>query len=175
MNRIMKWLFGTCIILVFIYFGVEMAITAQIRSELKNQYKDDYVILRLHMGGEDFNTPELWKMLWLIYEYNYTDGYEPQGSGGYTGKKYYLTILVSDNKIIRDFYWSFRNFNLDTDSDKDIPETPWDVIENLPKGTAAMYSFNESDRVRRRGLWFSSKNFQNKAIRFYYRTMAKEK
>jgi hypothetical protein len=171
LRRVVYWLIGLPLLLLVIYFSVEQAVLIKMRSDLKYVYGDDYAILRLHMGGETFAEPSLWRMLELVYDYNFTDGYEPQGSGHFTGKKYYLTLLVSDNKSIRSCNWSFRMFKLDFDT----YEAAWDIIDNLPERTADLYRFTESSRVRRCGLWCCGENFNHCDTHFYYRAMSTDK
>ena len=165
------------VVLGVAYFGIEKAIVAKMRSNLDSIYGDNYAILALHMGGKNFSKPSLWQMLTLIHEYNFTDGYEPQGSGHFTGKQYYLTILISNNEVISDCNWSFRMFKLDFgyfDPYANVADVkiPWDIIDNLPDSTASFYRFKESGRVKRNGMWFVDEYFNSESISFYHRAVA---
>ena len=103
-----------CVIAAFFavvsYLGAERAMLGKMRSDIEASVGQDYAILALHMGGNDFERPSLWEMLKLVflYETNLTGEYSPQGSGGYTGKKHYLALLISDNNEITFCEWSFR-------------------------------------------------------------------
>jgi len=167
--RIVAWPVGLAILLIATYIGVEQAILARIRYDLKRMHDDDYAIIRLHMGGEPMAMPSLLRMLKLFLAYEYSGDYEPQGSGGFTGKKNYLLMMVSNNKVVYNYKWSFRLFRLDRDD-----PAPWDIIANLPEGTRTLYAFSTSERFRRRGLWFCGEHFNNPSTTFYYRTIEKQ-
>ena len=151
--------------LLVAYIAVEQVMMFNIRKSLEQQYGENYAILRLHMGGRSAEKPSLFRMLMLVYEYNFTGRYQPEGSGGFTGKKCYLTLLVSNNKIIQSCGWSFRMFKLDFDA----ATNPWDIIDNLSEDDAVLYGFTERSREKRSGLWFSKDNLNSQKVFFYYR------
>jgi len=153
------------IILVASYVLAAWIMNRKIRNDIREEHGDDYAIIALHMGGRPYAKPSLWRMLNVVYDYSHEEKYPPQGTGRYTGKQYYLTMLVSDNDCVRDCYWSFREFGMvfhDT-------IVPWDIIENLPEETAHLYSYTKESRVRHNGLWYSEEHLNHPNINFYYR------
>ena len=153
--------------LLVAYIAVEQVMMFNIRKGLEQQYGDNYAILSLHMGGRAAEKPSLFRMLMLVYEYNFTDQFRPEGSGGFTGKKYYLTLLVSNNRIVQSCNWSFRMFKLDFDT----ATNAWDTIDNLSEKDAVLYGFTERSREKRLGLWFSSDKLNNEKFSYYYREL----
>ena len=160
-----RWTISLLILPFVIYLSAEQILLAKIRSDLHRHSGDDYAIIALHIGGENNRAPSLFKMLYWVYEYNFTEDYKPMGTGHFTGKHYYLTALFTDNQNIRDCHWSFRRFGLQFDDDL----APWDVIDHLPPDKASLYRFDAGTRKKRKGLWLVGENFNHQAIRFYYR------
>lgn len=152
------------ILLTSIYYFADFLFMGRIRSNITNRYGEDYAILGCHIGGESIDEPHLRQLVIPVLDYNFTDKYKPEGSAGMTGKKYYLTMLISDNQKIVDCHWSFRLLRLVFEEES----LPCDFIDNLPKEIVPLYSFDDSSRVERRGLWFA-KNCNNEDIKFYYR------
>ena len=150
------------------YLGAERAMLGKIRSDIQASVGQDYAILALHMGGNDFKRPSLWEMLKLVflYETNLTGEYSPQGSGGYTGKKHYLALLISDNNEITFCEWSFRNWGLVFDQEE---TRPWDVIDLLSEADQPLYRYNDAELEKRGGLKCINTHFNDEQIRFYYR------
>ena len=140
----------------------------KMRSDIEASVGQDYAILALHMGGNDSERPSLWEMLKIVflYETNLTGEYSPQGSGGYTGKKHYLALLISDNNEITFCEWSFRNWGLVFDQEETMP---WDVIEHLPEADQPLYRYNDAELEKRSGLRCINTHFNDERIRFYYR------
>ena len=147
------------------YITTEQLMLSQIRSDLKSVYGDDYTILALHMDGDSYKSPSLLKMLGTVYKYKFSNDYEPEGTGGITGKSNYLILLVSDNKTLRTFNWSFKLWKLDYEN---YTACEWDIIDNLPLPTRKIYQFNSAHRIKRNGVWFVE-DINNEDIRFYYR------
>jgi len=158
------------VLLFVLYFVAEGVMMARIRSVLRSEYPNGYAVLRLHMGGESYETPSLMEMLRLVHEYKTSDEYQPQGSAGLTGKKHYLTILVSDNRAIQRFDWSFRKFSLI----KGAGEAPCDIIANLPDKDQPFYQYRNVDLVCRADIWYVVANFNHPDSSFYYRAMRPE-
>jgi hypothetical protein len=171
LKRMVGWSCGMGLAVLVCYFCIEQAMLFKISKELKRTYGDNYAVLSLHMGGKSFAKPALWRMLRLVYEYRVSDKYLPQGSGRFTGKKYYLTMLLTDNEVIKVAHWSFRGFQLKIAEDRGAP---WDYIKYLPAETVDLYRFNEENRTKRQGLWYKTEAFNHPELSFYYRSMSKD-
>ena len=151
---------GGLAITLMAYMSVEQLMLSRVRTQLKQRHGNDYAILALHMGGEPAEVPRLWHMLSLARQYRFSNEYKPQGSGGFTGKRNYLVILVTDKTSVRAYNWSFRQFSLDN-------HTSVTPIEQIVEGKRELYEFNPDDRLKRRGCWFAGTRFNNPDIRFY--------
>ena len=175
---IVKWLesqlwWFRILILVFLLISAlllvpvigEKIIVTKMATDLSKKYGNDYGILRLHMGGEPVVEPCGFTFVKLLYEYNFTDDYKPQGSGGFTGKSCYLLMLITDNTKITDCYWSFREFRLVFS----VSDLPCDYIKNLTESTAQLYSYGETTRTKRLGMMFCDKKLNDPRLTVYYR------
>lgn len=170
LKRLIVWPCGLGLAVLVCYFCVEQAMLFKMRKALRSAYGDNYAILSLHMGGEPFEKPVLWRMLRLAYEYRVSDEYLPQGSGGFTGKKFYLTMLLTDNEVVSDAHWSFRGFELEIDRGGVVP---WDYIKYLWEETADLYRFTAENRVQRQGLWYKTEGLNHSEVHFYYRPISR--
>jgi hypothetical protein len=152
------------------YLGAEQAMISKIRGDIEASLGNDYAIIALHMEGEDFDHPSLWRMLRqaLIYEANFDGEYTPQGSGGITGKKHYLALNISDNEKIFFCEWSFRNWGL-VFQDHENLITDCYIIENLPEADKKFYRYGEGVLRIRGGLIYSKSVFNHKKTRWYHR------
>ena len=151
-------------LLIIGYLTAEQIVIGRIRADLKRAHGDDYAILRMNMGGRPAESPSLARMLMLAHEYRYSDLYLPQGSGGFTGKKNYLVILVSDNTSVQSYDWSVRLFRLDE-------ETSPTRIDDIREQNREIYSYEAPTRKRRNGLWFKGEAFNNPKASFYAPTL----
>ena len=142
------------------YFIAEQSMFARIRRHLDRIYGNEYAILRINIGGIPVDAPSLLAMLRLAYVYRFSDDYRPQGTGGFTGKKNYLVIMISDNDSVCSYNWSFLRFQLE----EHVP--PARIID-MPEGDTNHYIYNPEGRVRRRGLLLSGNNFNNPKACFY--------
>jgi hypothetical protein len=146
------------------YAMAEHLFVWQIRNVLARRHVEGYAILNLHIGGQPVATPSLWRVLALLCKYECADEFQPRGSGGFTGKRNYLALLVSDNRTISAYNWSFRKFTLD-----EWPSADCDTIDNLTEAAARLYLVRMDSRIRRRGLWFCGEQFNVDNRAFYYR------
>ncbi len=135
----------------------------RIRRDLVRSFGTDYAILKLHVDGENTFDPSLRRMLAQAFEYRFSDKYRPEGSDGLTGKKFYLTMLVSDNRRIGTCNWSFRRFGLDVDVD----DSPWNLIDIFPRDIAPKYRYTTADLIRKQGLRFSARAMDDPEVSFY--------
>jgi len=158
-------------VVLAVYVVAEQAMLRRIRSELNNIHPNGYAILGLRTGGEVAEIPNLWRMLSLAYTYRYSGRYLPEGSGGFTGKKNYLLMMVSDNQAIYLHTWSFRMFGLDPDYSRPGRN---DIIANLPDDSRWLYQFNAAKRFRRKGLWFCGSHVNHPDLKYYWRPMSEE-
>ena len=170
-GKIRKFLIWTVLFLLFLsllvpasYFGAQQLMLYKIRHDIASHFGSDYAILKLHMDGEKTYHPSLWRMLKTAYEYRFSDNYDPVGSAGLTGKKYYLTMLISNNHRIATCNWSFRKLGLDFD----LSNSAWNIINLFTLHTAPRYRYSADDRVRKNGLWFSKKAMDDPEVRFYF-------
>ena len=152
-----------------IYLLAEKVWIGKIKDDIESTLGSDYAIIALHVAGEDSHRPNLLRMLKkaLIYELNINGEYTPTGSGGFTGKKHHLAILISDNQRILFGEWSFRNVGLifnDTFS-------YCDFIENLSAIDQELHSFDAEGINNREGLNYKDEVLNDEEISFYYRTM----
>lgn len=145
------------------YIGVQQAMLSRIQRDLVRSFGTDYAILKLHVNGENRFSPSLLKMLRQAFEYRFLDEYRPEGSDGLTGKKFYLTMLVSDNRRIGTCNWSFRRFRLDVDVD----DSPWNLIDIFPRDIAPKYRYTTADLIRKQGLRFSARAMDDPEVSFY--------
>lgn len=150
------------------YLALEQAMLSKIRSDIKATLGDDYAIIALHMEGNDHDRPSLWRMLRraLIYEANFDGEYTPQGSGGFTGKKHHLALLISDHKKISFCEWSFRNWSL-VINEYGTPECA--IIENLSETDQKLYRHDVGGLRIQRGLNYRNSLFNHEKIRWYNR------
>lgn len=158
------------IALISAYVVMDQMITAKIRHDLHVAYGDDYAVLAMRMGGAPVREPSLWKFLRLLFDYNCTDRYPPQGSGMFTGKKNYLLMLVGDNKVVRNCHWSFRQWGLV--SDPGIQDC--DIITNMVPALQPVYRFDPGNRSMRRGIWLTGESFNSDETEFYWRPLANQ-
>lgn len=150
------------------YMLVEKVWIGKIKDDIESILGSDYAIIALHIAGEDSHRPNLFRMLKqaLIYEMNINGEYTSTGSGGFTGKKHHLAILISDNQRILFGEWSFRYAGLifnDTFSS-------CDYIENLSATDQNLHSFDAEDITKREGLNYKDGVLNDNKIRFYYRS-----
>ena len=164
----LRYLLLAALLAAVFYLGVERAMISKIRSDIEASLGNDYAIIALHMEGEDFEHPSLWRMLRraLIYEANLSGEYTPQGSGGFTGKKHHLALNISDNEKIYFCEWSFRNWGLVIDG---YGSTDCDIIANLPEADKKFYRYGEGGLRIRGGLIYSNSVFNHKKTRWYHR------
>ena len=167
-KTVYRYLFLAAVLVAVSYLGVERAMVSKIRGDIEASLGNDYAIIALHMEGEDFEHPSLWRMLRqaLIYEANFNGEYTPQGSGGFTGKKHHLALLISDHKKISFGEWSFRNWSL-VINEYGISE--YDIIENLSEADQKLYRHDEGGLRIRGGLNYRNSMFNHEEIRWYYR------
>jgi len=167
-KTVYRYLFLAAVLVAVSYLGVERAMVSKIRGDIEASLGNDYAIIALHMEGEDFEHPSLWRMLRqaLIYEANFNGEYTPQGSGGFTGKKHHLALLISDHKKISFGEWSFRNWSL-VINEYGISE--YDIIENLSEADQKLYRHDEGGLRIRGGLNYRNSMFNHEKMSFYYR------
>jgi hypothetical protein len=167
-KTVYRYLFLVAVLAAVFYLGAERAMISKIRGDIEASLGNDYAIIALHMGGEDFEHPSLWRMLRqaFIYEANFDGEYTPQGSGGFTGKKHHLALLISDHKKISFGEWSFRNWSL-VINEYGISE--YDIIENLSDADQKLYRHDEGGLRIRVGLIYRNSMFNHEKIRWYYR------
>lgn len=113
-----------------VYLCAERLLLNTIKNDIEGMIGEDYAIIALHTEGEDHHRPSLWRMLRqaIWYELNINGVFTPQGSGGFTGKKHYLALLISNNEKIIFCDWSFRNWGINFESWKTREN---DIIKNL--------------------------------------------
>ena len=167
-KTVYRYLFLAAVLAAVFYLGAEQAMISKIKADIEASLGNDYAIIALHMGGEDFEHPSLWRMLRqaLIYEVNLNGEYTPQGSGGFTGKKHHLALLISDHNKISFGEWSFRNWSL-VINEYGISE--YDIIENLSEADQKLYRHDEGGLRIRGGLNYRNSMFNHEEIRWYYR------
>ena len=51
------------VLTVATYLALEQAMLSKIRSDIKATLGDDYAIIALHMEGNDYDRPSLWRCL----------------------------------------------------------------------------------------------------------------
>ena len=168
----LRYLLLAALLAAVFYLGVERAMISKIRSDIEASLGNDYAIIALHMEGEDFEHPSLWRMLRraLIYEANLSGEYTPQGSGGFTGKKHHLALNISDNEKIYFCEWSFRNWGL-VFQDHENLITDCYIIDNLPEADKKFYRYGESGLRIRGGLIYRNTLFNHKKTRWYHRPL----
>ena len=167
-KTVYRYLFLAAVLAAVFYLGAERAMISKIRGDIEASLGNDYAIIALHMGGEDFEHPSLWRMLRqaFIYEANFDGEYTPQGSGGFTGKKHHLALLISDHEKISFGEWSFRDWSL-VINEYGISE--YDIIENLSEADQKLYRHDEGGLRIRAGLNYRNSMFNHEEIRWYYR------
>ena len=140
----------------------------KIKGNIEESLGNDYAIIALHMEGKDFDQPSLWRMLRqaFLYETNITGLYTPQGSGGFTGKKHYLALLISDNEKISFGKWSFRNWDLVINQ---YGISNYDIIDNLSVVDQKLYKYEQSEIDVNQGLNYNFRVLNDDQISFYYR------
>jgi hypothetical protein len=147
------------------YIALEAAVTTSIRKDLERVFGNDYAVLLMHIGGEPVESIRLYKLLYVLYDYNFTDRYPGEGSGNFTGKKHYIIMLVSDNRMLRIPTWSFRKFSMDWRS---RPGSD-DMIENLFERDVPLYTYTDDTRVKRQGIWYKDEGMNHPALGVYGR------
>ena len=164
----LRYLLLAALLAAVFYLGVERAMISKIRSDIEASLGNDYAIIALHMEGEDFEHPSLWRMLRraLIYEANLSGEYTPQGSGGFTGKKHHLALNISDNEKIYFCEWSFRNWGLVFQEHENLI-TDCYIIKNLPE--QKLYRHDAGGLRIRGGLNYRNSMFNHEEIRWYHR------
>ena len=166
----LRYLLLAAVLAAVVYLGAERAMLSKIRSDIEASLGEDYAIIALHMEGEDFEHPSLWRMLRraLIYEANLNGDYTPQGSGGFTGKKHHLALNISDNEKIFFCEWSFRNWGLVFQGHEHLI-TDCYIIENLPEADKKFYRYGEGGLRIRGGLIYRNSMFNHEEVRWYGR------
>ena len=164
----LRYLLLAAVLAAVFYLGMERAMLSKIRGDIEASLGNDYAIIALHMEGKDFEHPSLWRMLGraFIYEANFNGEYTPQGSGGFTGKKHHLALLISDHEKISFGEWSFRNWGLVIDG---YGSYDCDIIANLPEADKKFYTYGEGGLRIRGGLNYRNSMFNHEKIRWYYR------
>lgn len=169
-----RYLLLAALLAAVFYLGAERAMIGKIRGDIEASLGNDYAIIALHMGGEDFEYPSLWRMLRqaLIYEANFDGEYTPQGSGGFTGKKHHLALLISDHEKISFSEWSFRNWSLVIN---EYGTSEHDIIENLSEADQKLYRHDVGGLRIRGGLNYRNAMFNHEKIRWFYRPVKEPK
>jgi hypothetical protein len=157
---IMRFLIVVVIVLALGLPCLQWRVSSEMKSYLSNLYGDTYAVLRMNIGGEPVQTVSAWRMTQLLFEYRYSETYRPQGSGGFTGKKNYLVVLVGDNQSVSAHNWSFRSLGFD----RHTTDTPIDTIRSSDQ---ERYSYEEDNRKRINGVWRIGMEFNNPKVRFY--------
>lgn len=155
-------------VLCLFYLVTEKLWISKIKDDIESSLGTNYAILALHVAGENSHRPNLFSMLKkaLIYEVNINGEYTPKGSGGYTGKRHHLAVLISDNEKIFMAEWSFRKVGLILGDSF----APWDFIENLPEDDKRLYTFDSADINNREGLNYKDTVLNDEEVSFYYRS-----
>ena len=171
-KTVYRYLLLAAVLAAVFYLGAERAMISKIRSDIEASLGNDYAIIALHMEGEDFEHPSLWRMLRraLIYEANLSGEYTPQGSGGFTGKKHHLALNISDNEKIYFCEWSFRNWGL-VFMDHENSITECHIIDNLPEADKKFYRYGMGGLRIRGGLIYRNTLFNHKKTRWYHRPL----
>ena len=156
-----------------VYLGAERLLLSTIKNGIEETIGEDYAIIALHTEGKNHHRPSLWRMLRqaIWYELNINGEFTPQGSGGFTGKKHYLALLISDNEKIFFCDWSFRNWGINFESWKTRKD---DIIKNLTQSDQILYSYKVSDTEIRNGLKYNPKILNDDRLRFYWRSTEEE-
>jgi hypothetical protein len=131
-----------------------------VQNFINDRHEDDYAVIRLNMGGQPAEIPNILKMLKTLHEYETSSEYYPQGSGGYTGKRNHLAILVSDNERVAHYAWTFKRFGL-------TQHFPSDEIDKILKQDREHYRFDPDHVQSRWGVRYLTDNFNNDDARFY--------
>lgn len=160
------------ILLSLVYISAERMLISKIKNDIESSFGNEYAVIALHVAGENSQKPSLWRMLKkaMIYELNINGEYTPTGSGGYTGKKHHLAILITNNQEITFGEWSFRNWSLIL-SDY---SSSWDIIENLSESDQELYSYEREDINKRGGISYKDRVLNDNEISFYYRSTEAE-
>jgi len=163
-----RYLLLAAVLVAVFFLGIERAMLREIRGDIEASLGNDYAIIALHMGGEDFEHPSLWRMLRqaFLYEANFNGDYTPQGSGGFTGKKHHLALLISDHKKISFCEWSFRNWSLVIN---EYGTSEYDIIENLSAADQKLYRHDEGGLRIRGGINYRNSMFNHEEVRWYGR------
>jgi hypothetical protein len=157
---IMRFLIVVVIVLALGLLCLQWRVSSEMKCYLSDLYGDTYAVLRMNIGGEPVQTVSAWRMTQLLFEYRYSETYRPQGSGGFTGKKNYLVVLVGDNVKVSAHNWSFRSLGFD----RHTTDAPIDTIRWTDQEA---YRYANDKRKRVNGVWRTGVEVNNPKARFY--------
>lgn len=149
-KTVYRYLFLAAVLAAVSYLGVERAMLSKIRGDIEASLGNDYAIIALHMEGEDFEHPSLWRMLRqaLIYEPTYL-------LADVEVVKTYKLYNLNANKLENLFHKLFASAKLDIEMKdrfgKPYKPREWflvplpaiqEAVERLKDGSLSNYVFD---------------------------------